>query len=148
MKRAASRAYLNTEVATAEGGQMILRLYDKALSCITLGMEAIERGDQDVKSQHLSRAIDIVCELMASLDFDHQPIADNLYQLYSYMYRRLMEGSLHSDAKAAGEVLKMLQGLRSSWKVAVGNGSSAKAAGGDPSSLNGTRPGPKGAFTA
>ncbi|MCH6568414.1 MAG: hypothetical protein IH801_08670 [Nitrospinae bacterium] len=44
-----------------------------------------------------------------------------------------MEGSLHSDAKAAGEVLKMLQGLRSSWKVAVGNGSSAKAAGGEVS---------------
>ncbi len=63
------------------------------------------------------------------------------------MYRRLMEGSLHSDSKAAGEVFKMLQELRSSWEVAVGNASSGKAAG-DPSSLNGTRPGPKGAFTA
>jgi flagellar protein FliS len=119
MHTTAARAYLNTDVTTAVGSQLILRLYDKAISCLSLGEEAIESGEMEVKSRHLTRVLDIIHELTVSINLDYEPIATNLFSLYGYMSQRVLDGCLRNNRAALHEVSTMFKDLRSSWEVAV-----------------------------
>ena len=53
---------------------------------------------------------------MASLDFEKGGVlAKNLFSLYSFMTRRLLEGNLKKDAAPLAEVKKLLGDLREAW---------------------------------
>lgn len=119
MHTTAARAYLNTDVTTAVGSQLILKLYDKAISCLSLGEEAIESGEMEVKSRHLTRVLDIIHELTVSINLDYEPIATNLFSLYGYMSQRVLDGCLKNNRAALHEVSNMFKDLRSSWEVAI-----------------------------
>ncbi len=64
-------------------------------------LDAFAEGHRgyDVINNHLIAAQDILSELMASLDFDKGGVlAKNLFSLYSFMNRRLLDGNLKKDA--------------------------------------------------
>ena len=55
-------------------------------------------------------------ELMASLDFEKGgTLARNLFSLYSFMSRRMLEGNLSKDPAPLAEVKKLLGDLREAW---------------------------------
>jgi flagellar protein FliS len=77
--------------------------------------ELIERINQAV-----GRAQDILTELMASLDFDAGgEIARNLFSLYVYFNRELMEANIAKDPARIKAVRNMLEELRLAWVEAV-----------------------------
>jgi flagellar protein FliS len=119
MNTTVAKAYLSTDVNTAEGSQLILRLYDKAVTCLSLGEEAMLEGNIEAKAQHLTRVLDIIHELTVSVNLDFQPVATNLFNLYSYMSQRVLNGCLRNDTAALHEVSTMLKDLRSAWEVAI-----------------------------
>ncbi len=93
-------------------------LYDGALRNVDRALE--EMGNQhrryDSVSNHVIRAQDIITELMVSLDFDRgEVIARNLFGLYVYMNRRLLEGNIQKDVAPLQEVRTMLLELRGAW---------------------------------
>lgn len=119
MNIATAKAYITSDVGTASEGQLLLRLYDKAISCLNLSMEALERGDGETVGRHTTRVLDIIHELMVSVNLDYQPVATNLLSLYSYMSQRVLKGCINRQAAPMREVVDMLHDLRSAWEAAV-----------------------------
>lgn len=122
MKRSGYIAYKTANVETADQGRLILIAYDVAIKhCkISLGQfgnfQLIEE-----RSKHICKAQDAVTELMSALRMDVGEIARNLYRLYDYILRRLVEANIKNDRTRVEEVLKYLESLREAWSQAIAN---------------------------
>ncbi|HET6450971.1 MAG TPA: flagellar export chaperone FliS [Spirochaetia bacterium] len=111
-------AYREIQIKTANQIRLIVMLYDGAIRHLNLALDAFQEGHRryDAINNHLVSAQDILSELMASLDFEKGGvIAKNLFSLYSFMTRRLMDGNLQKDPAPVTEVKKMLGDLREAW---------------------------------
>ena len=111
-------AYKEIQIKTANQIRLIVMLYDGAIRHTNLAIDAFQEGHRryDVINNHVIAAQDILCELMASLDFEKGGVlAKNLFSLYSFMNRRLLEGNLQKDPAPIAEVKKMLGDLREAW---------------------------------
>jgi len=111
-------AYKEIQIKTANQIRLIVMLYDGAIRHVNLALDAFAEGHRgyDVINSHLIGAQDILSELMASLDFDKGGVlAKNLFSLYSFMNRRLLDGNLSKDQAPIVEVKKMLSDLREAW---------------------------------
>ena len=110
-----------------EKGQLLLRLYDKAMHCMDEAVRLIDAGDVVGKSEQLIRAQDIVLQLSDALDKESVDpmtlsITSNLERLYLYIYRRLIHGNLSIDRGAVLEARRLMQTLYSAWTQAVADG--------------------------
>jgi len=111
-------AYKEIQIKTANQIRLIVMLYDGAIRHANLAIDAFREGHRgyDVINKHIIAAQDILSELMASLDFEKGGmLARNLFSLYSFMNRRLLEGNLSKDPAPLAEVKKMLGDLREAW---------------------------------
>jgi len=111
-------AYKEIQIKTANQIRLIVMLYDGAIRHTNLAIDAFQEGHRhfDVINNHIIAAQDILSELMASLDFEKGgALAKNLFSLYSFMNRRLLEGNLQKDSAPIAEVKKMLGDLREAW---------------------------------
>ena len=111
-------AYKEIQIKTANQIRLIVMLYDGAIRHANLAIDAFQEGHRryDEINNHIIAAQDILSELMASLDFDKGGVlAKNLFSLYSFMNRRLLEGNLKKDPAPLAEVKKMLGDLREAW---------------------------------
>jgi len=111
-------AYKEIQIKTANQIRLIVMLYDGAIRHVNLAIDAFQDGHRryDEINNHIIAAQDILSELMASLDFDRGGVlAKNLFSLYSFMNRRLLEGNLKKDPAPLTEVKKHLGELREAW---------------------------------
>ena len=111
-------AYREIQIKTANQIRLIVMLYDGAIRHVNLAVDAFQEGHHryDEINNHVIAAQNILSELMASLDFDKGGVlAKNLFSLYSFMNRRLMEGNVKKDPAPLAEVKKMLGDLREAW---------------------------------
>ena len=116
IEQQALSAYRRQRVETASPAQLIVMLYDACVGQCKAAQEAIAAGDRDRASRHLLKAQDIVAELIGALNAEAGgDLAVRLLSLYDYMYRRLVHANVHKDAAAAGEVARLLAGLREAW---------------------------------
>ncbi|MGB4006908.1 MAG: flagellar export chaperone FliS, partial [Halanaerobiales bacterium] len=68
----------------------------------------------------LKKTGDIISELMVSLDMEQGgEIARNLYNLYDYMNRRLIQANIRKDPALVDEVINLLSSLKESWEEAI-----------------------------
>ncbi len=112
------QAYKEIQIKTSNQIKLIVMLYDGAIRHINLALECFAEKYRkfDRVNKHVVAAQEIVSELMASLDFDKGgTLAKNLFSIYTYMHRRLMEGNLQKDEKPIREVKKLLSDLREAW---------------------------------
>ncbi len=111
-------AYKEIQIKTANQIRLIVMLYDGAIRHINLALDCFEAGHRrfDELNGHVISAQNIIAELMASLDFEKGGVmAKNLFSLYSFMTRRLLEGNLKKDPQPLQEVKKHLGELRDAW---------------------------------
>jgi flagellar protein FliS len=111
-------AYKEIQIKTANQIRLIVMLYDGAIRHINLAADAFVEGHRryDAINNHIIAAQDILSELMASLDFEKGGVlAKNLFSLYSFMTRRLLEANLKKDPAPLAEVKKLLGDLREAW---------------------------------
>jgi flagellar protein FliS len=120
----ASSTYKETRVKTAGQGQLIIMLYDEALKQLTMAIEHLEIYQNDKKEagriEHISKAVmkteEIITELMVSLDFEQGgEIAKNLFALYTWFNRELLEANITKDTKRIKAVKDLLSELRNTW---------------------------------
>ncbi len=111
--------YKHNEVATATPGKLLLMLYYASIRFLKLARAGIEEKDFEKVNMYMGKAQDIIFELMASLDFEHEEVSGRLYSLYDYMYQRLVEANIKKDAEKITEVEIMLGELRDTWKAAA-----------------------------
>ena len=111
-------AYKEIQIKTANQIRLIVMLYDGAIRHINLALDAFAEGHKryDTVNNHVIAAQDILSELMSALDFEKGGVlARNLFSLYSFMTRRLLEGNLQKDTAPLVEVKKLLGELRDAW---------------------------------
>ena len=111
-------AYKETQIKTANQIRLIVMLYDGAIRHLNLALDSFSEGHRryDVINNYIIAAQDILSELTASLDFDKGgTLARNLFSLYAFMNRQLMEANLKKDPGPVGVVKKLLTDLREAW---------------------------------
>ncbi len=127
-------AYRQVQIKTANQGKLILMLYDGAIRNLDVALEALPHKQRryDVVNGALVKAQDIIGELMSSLDFQRGgEIARNLFTLYVFMNRQLLEANLRKTDAPIQDVRGMLLELRGAWsqvvsKVAAKDGASSR----------------------
>ncbi|MCL2092921.1 MAG: flagellar export chaperone FliS [Treponema sp.] len=116
--------YKETRVNTASQGQLIIMLYDEGIKHLDRALELLSQNDQGKKNpaniEKISNAIlkaqEIVTELTVSLDFQEGgDIARNLFALYSWFTKELLEANISQDMHRVTSVRNQLNELRSAW---------------------------------
>ena len=103
-------------VAASDPHRLIVMLMDGALERIATARGALENGSQEAKARLIHRAVAILDELRASLNFEAGgEIAANLGALYDYCSRQLMRANLESRIELLDEVSALIRELRSAW---------------------------------
>lgn len=110
-------SYRKTDVITADPKRLVLICYERAIDNLKIGRKRYMEKDYEGKAKALSKASDIINELLCSLDFEKGgAIAKNLDALYNYMIRRIITADLNRDLNAIDEVIGMLSELKSVWE--------------------------------
>jgi flagellar protein FliS len=112
------KAYKETQIKTATPGQLIIMLYDGAIKNINIAIEELKKKHKklDAISNSIIKAQDIVSELMVSLDFEQGgDIAKNLFSIYIYMNRELLNANIKKQSKPLELVKSLLMELREAW---------------------------------
>lgn len=114
----AQNAYTDTMVVTTTNPlDLIIQLYDGAITRLSKAAFCIKKGDKAQKMQYITRTIAIIEELLASLNMDDGgEVAMNLQGLYIYMLQQLTVANAKDDLEKIKEVEELLKGLRSAWK--------------------------------
>jgi len=116
--------YRETRVKTASQGQLIIMLYEEAVKLLDRALELLSLNVGGKKSpgniEKISKSIlktqEIITELTVSLDFDQGgDIAKNLFSLYTWFNKELLEANIGQDMKRVKSVRNQLNELRSAW---------------------------------
>lgn len=111
-----SQVRVETGVAGARPIDLVVMVYEGAIETLGKAAAQLRSGDINGKNVTITRAIRIIDEgLRATLDPRGGEIAANLGDLYDYMARRLLQGSVRNDAAMIDEVRILLLELKSAW---------------------------------
>jgi flagellar protein FliS len=117
-------AYRQTRIKTASQGQLIIMLYDGVVNSLDHALELLQRKlefrKDPSKIEEMGKAIikaqEIITELMVSLDFEKGgKIADNLFALYTWFNKELLEAHVASDETRILVVRNSFIDIRKSW---------------------------------
>ena len=109
---------VESAVLSASPHQLVVLLFDGALSAMKKAIILIEQGDIPGKGQAIRKAINIISNGLQS-GLNHEvggDLAANLDSLYDYMTRRLLQANLHNDINAINEVVELLNNIADAWK--------------------------------
>ena len=110
-------------VAGARPIDLVVMVYEGAIEALGRAATEMRKGDIDAKNRTITRAIRIIDEgLRAPLDLSAGPISANLADLYDYMTRRLLQGSVRNDPAMLDEVRGLLLELKSAWDEIIARG--------------------------
>ena len=110
------RSYGPEQVMAADPVRLVAMLYDKAVASLKAAVQAIHKDEIEVRWKNSHRAREIINHLFMTLDLEKGgEIASNLEALYAYMLQRLLDVDVKNDARAAEEVIELLEPLRASW---------------------------------
>jgi flagellar protein FliS len=125
--------YRETRIKTAGQGQLIIMLYDEAVKHLDKALELLSQdtgekknpGNIETISKSILKVQEIITELTVSLDFDQGgEIAKNLFSLYTWFNKELLEANIHKDLRKITTVRNQLNELRSAWaEIAAKNSS-------------------------
>lgn len=108
--------YLKSSVMTSSPEQLQLMLLDGAVSHTRLAVDAIDSANIEGSFNALDKAEQIVLALTAGLRRDVNPeLVDRMLSLYNFVFRRLVDASMHRDRQAALDALKILEHQRQTW---------------------------------
>jgi flagellar secretion chaperone FliS len=110
--------YSQSSLLGASPIRLIVALYEGATEAVQQARECLVSGDVWARSRAISKAVNILTELMCSLD--HQKggeISANFKRLYSYMQQRLLLAHSTKAAEPMIEVEKLLRDLLESWRT-------------------------------
>lgn len=112
------RRYEQTQVQTASPADLIVALYEGVLRCLAKARLCLVALDIEGTHEQLVKAQDIILELMASLNLEVGSLAQNLLDIYRYLYQRLVEANARKDAVVIEEVERLVAELLPAWRAA------------------------------
>lgn len=114
------KEYKKNQVETATPEQVLILLFDGAIQYLNRAKVALNEGNNAQFHSNLLGCEKILMEFMNTLDMRQGgSLAENLYKLYDYYYRTLINSGISRNLKGIDEVLKHLIGLRETWQKAI-----------------------------
>lgn len=111
------QAYQKNKYETASPHRLITMLYDGAIRFMNQSITNIEAQDIEATNISLSRAQDIVNELIACLNFDNgNDVAVNLNNLYRYVIDLLIKANIGKSADPIHEAISIIKDIREAWQ--------------------------------
>lgn len=109
--------FIETAVSEATPHKLVEMMYDGAIKNLNLAKVFIEQKNYAKKSEHSNKALSIINSLRDGVDLEKGgEVASNLFTLYDYCYRRIIEASSKNDVSIMAEVLEHIQVLSDAWK--------------------------------
>lgn len=125
-----AQSYLRTRVMTASPEELRLMLLDGAVKFAHQGLEGLERKDYEAMFTGLSKARDIVFELMTTIREDIDPeLAANAKALHAFIYRTIVEGGHEKSLEKVRAVIRLLEFERETWTMLMRKLAKERAAG-------------------
>ncbi len=108
--------YKKTQVETANQGKLIVMLYDGCIKFLNIAIENMEPKSYDIVNNNILKAQDIISELLLSLNMNEGgEISKNLFNLYMFFKKELLDANVKKDADILIKIVKMLKELREAW---------------------------------
>lgn len=115
-----AKNYKQMQIATASPTQILIMLYEGAITNVKKAILAIEQKNLHDKGKYIGKAHDIINELTISLNHEvGGQIAKDLERLYNFMVAQLLKANIENDKEALVPVQKNLETLLEGWKGAV-----------------------------
>ncbi len=111
--------YLNQSVATASPERLLVMLYDRLVLDVRRAAAAQEAGDHATASTNLLHAQEIVLELRSSLRLDVWEGAQQLADLYTWLYSQLIKANTSRDITVTQDCLTIVEPLAETWREAA-----------------------------
>jgi len=120
-QRQFAQQYANTSVETsvseATPHKLVEMLYEGVVKNLKLSKIFIDQKNFEKKTEHMNKSLAILLHLREMLDVEKGgEVAENLYALYDYCYRRVLSASIENNNEMVDEVIEHIEGLSSSWK--------------------------------
>jgi flagellar protein FliS len=91
-------------------------LYDGAIKFLNIALDNLNPRTYDVVNNNIIKAQDIITELLLSLNMEEGgEISQNLFNIYMYFKRQLLDANIKKDAEILTQTIKLLKELRDAW---------------------------------
>ncbi len=105
------------EVQQASPVQLVVMLYDRAISLSGQSLLHMEKGQMKEKGMSLNQVIEILSELQRALNLEEGgTVAQNLDDLYTFLMKQVTVANLRNDPQPISTVLNVLEELREGWR--------------------------------
>jgi flagellar protein FliS len=108
--------YLESKVLTAPPHRLHLMLIEGAIRFGRQAEAEMQSGNKVAAAGPMMRVLDIVGEMLAGIRQTKSEINDKLAAVYWFIFRRICEATMYSDAVALAEVLGLLEFERETWQ--------------------------------
>jgi flagellar protein FliS len=124
-------AYQEVQVTSRSPLELVVMLYDGALSALRQAHGAMSARDLAAKRGAVTKALQIVQHLQSSLNMEEgADVAANLDTLYRDVITRIVEANVQGNPALLEEAIRLLEPVRDAW-AAIAAPAAAPA---DPSS--------------
>ena len=96
-------------------------MYEAAIKFLKLAREDFMDNNMESACDHLIRTQNIIRELQKALDMNVQELSPQLYSLYDFMIRQLVQANVKRKIEPLDTVLGMLEELKVAWDTISGN---------------------------
>ncbi len=116
-----ANAYLRTRVLTASPEELRLMLLEGAIRFLRQGRDALHNKAWEPAYQGITRARDIVFELLTTAKPEpDRELYNRVAGVYTFMYAQLVEANLERDPVRCDKVLELLEYERETWTMLMG----------------------------
>jgi flagellar protein FliS len=115
-------SYRQTQVQSSTPMELVVMLYDGALTSLRIARQAIEQRDIRARRDALTRAMKIVSELQSTLNMDEGgQVASSLDELYAFVNARMLQAASQNAVAPLDEAIRVFEPLRDAFaEVASG----------------------------
>ena len=111
--------YRKAKIETASPGRLILLGYENIEGAISNAIDFCENKNYLQMNEELIRAQKIINEFIMALNMGAGQLSNDLFRIYSFWVKKLIEANLNRDAKQMLEIKEMVAVLHNSWIEAV-----------------------------
>jgi len=111
------QAYQKNKYETASPHRLITMLYEGAIRFMSRAATSLDATDIANGNAAITRAQDILYELIACLNFDEgKDIAHNLNNLYRYVIDLTVQANIKKESAPLREAINIITEIKASWE--------------------------------
>jgi flagellar biosynthetic protein FliS len=114
----ALNVYKNNSVNYASKEQLLIMLVDGAVKFSKQARQAIDEKDVKMAHEYLTKTQDIFAELMISLDTSAGEWAQNMFSIYDFTKKELMQVNLAKDKERLDKLIPLIEDIQDTWHQA------------------------------